>query len=556
MNKHQLSVSPVVCQAARNLRRVEWLYENDTWRADSLSWVDFWRTQRMMAKTPEEAAAWLPALAFAVSRERNLHVLGEFARWSFPEPLPPEAIPWRDRLIQVWEQCQVWKEYAEDTELKKSMRLMALVRLDRRVERLPEWLREGRRAMHLERRERHFLLAALAGWRPRPGDGGHTMRKRRVAQEWVRLWEAAYKSPELDGLIGTTARLHLAETGWLPSGPSPERLRKELHQWVQQWQFWYYERSVFRMVLTSVPPDASAPEQQQQDIKAWLELTHKNMPWEPWQRREVVWEMLTAWQREGVVERGGIGRERLPEPPRLLPDLARALECERESPVLRAMARYIPSTVEVSAHPEATRAVVTHWEALSRHDGWDISAAAWVARWNLLQAGVLTAEEQTRFDADYVKTSGSEKFEEVLLALARITPPGTFPLDIWTRRLSDQGKGPRLAAQMAIHDWLVEAAGSGQRQRMRQVLRRAGQKVTGTVVPFVNLPHNVLPDFRRLHEIETALAAGQMPPPDAAAENRATPRAVPARLPEAHPRTAPPDITGRRDGSESTPLPS
>jgi hypothetical protein len=59
----------------------------------------------------------------------------------------------------------------------------------------------------------------------------------------------------------------------------------------------------------------------------------------------------------------------------------------------------------------------------------------------------------------------------------------------------------------------------------------------------------VLPDFRRLHEIETALAAGQMPPPpDAAAENRATPRAVPARLPEAHPRTGPPGITDRTTG--------
>ena len=90
---------------------------------------------------------------------------------------------------------------------------------------------------------------------------------------------------------------------------------------------------------------------------------------------------------------------------------------------------------------------------------------------------------------------------------------------------------------------------------MRQALRRAGQEVTGTVAPFVNLPHDVLPDFQRLHEIETALAAGQMPPPpDAAAENRVTPRAVPARLPEAHPRTGPPGITnrttGRTDGSE------
>jgi len=58
----------------------------------------------------------------------------------------------------------------------------------------------------------------------------------------------------------------------------------------------------------------------------------------------------------------------------------------------------------------------------------------------------------------------------------------------------------------------------------------------------------VLPDFRRLREIETALAAGQMPPPDAGAGNRAIPRTVPARLPEAHPRTGPPGITDRTAG--------
>jgi len=90
---------------------------------------------------------------------------------------------------------------------------------------------------------------------------------------------------------------------------------------------------------------------------------------------------------------------------------------------------------------------------------------------------------------------------------------------------------------------------------MRQALRRAGQDA-GTVTPFVNLLPEVWPDFRRLREIETALAAGQMPSPDASAGNRPIPRTVPARLPEAHPRTGPPSITdrtaGRTAGSEST----
>jgi len=159
-----------------------------------------------------------------------------------------------------------------------------------------------------------------------------------------------------------------------------------------------------------------------------------------------------------------------------------------------------------------------------------------------------------------------------LLALAQITPPGTFPLAIWTRRLSDQDDWSCLAAHLAIHDWLVEVmegASSEQRaasrelplatrhsplaiirRQMRQALRRAGQDISdGTVAPFVNLPPEVWPDFWRLREIETALAAGHLPPsPDAAAENRATPRAIPARLPEAYPRTSPPGITDRTTG--------
>jgi len=89
------------------------------------------------------------------------------------------------------------------------------------------------------------------------------------------------------------------------------------------------------------------------------------------------------------------------------------------------------------------------------------------------------------------------------------------------------------------------------RRQMRQALRRAGREDTdaGTVAPFVNFPPEVLLDFRRLHEIETALAAGHLlPSPDAGAGNRTIPRAVPARLPEAHPRTDPPGITDRTTG--------
>ena len=199
-----------------------------------------------------------------------------------------------------------------------------------------------------------------------------------------------------------------------------------------------------------------------------------------------------------------------------------------------------------------------------------------------MRAGVLTAEEQARFSADYVE---AVKFElevfepevTALLTLAQITPPGTFPLATWAGRLSDQGDRRRLAAQLAIHDWLVDIASGSEasseqrvassdlplaarhsllathRRQVRQALRRAGQEGADNrpVAPFVNLPPEVWPDFRRLREIESALAAGQMPPPpDATAENRSAPRAVPARLPEAHPRMGPPGNTDRAAGAE------
>jgi len=576
MSDPSLFVSPLVCQAARNLHTVEWLSGNDTWRFNWLCRRDFWRTRRMMARTPDEAAAWLPALAFAVSCEKDADVLAELARQPLPEPLPPEAIPWRAALIRSWERQRAATSWG------KTVRLAALVRLDRRAERLPEWLREARRALDLAPENRHLRLAALAGWRPRPGDAPPHGDKAEAAQAWVRFWEERYRTPGsgLNGLLAATALLHLAEAGWLPSGPSPERLREELRQRVRQCPISYDDRSVLRMLLSSIPADISTPERWRRDVTEWLELTHENVGWAiQWERRKAVWDLLAAWQRESVLERCGIDGEQLQELS-LLPDLARALECEEYSEILRAMAGYIPGAVEVSAHPEAMRAIIARWEALSRKANRQVRFAAWVARWNLRRAGVLTAEEQARFGADYVEVIGAENNRDVLLVLARITPPGTFPLAIWTRRLSDKDDRRRLAAQLAIHGWLVgvmeEASGewrvaSGssllatrysllatRRRQVRQVLRRAEQEGTdaGTVAPFVNLPPEVLPDFRRLREIETALAAGQMPPPDAAAKNRSAPRAVLARLPEAHPRTQLTSVIPQRDGSEiATPHP-
>jgi hypothetical protein len=104
------------------------------------------------------------------------------------------------------------------------------------------------------------------------------------------------------------------------------------------------------------------------------------------------------------------------------------------------------------------------------------------------------------------------------------------------------GQFPELPLRLAIT-----------RRQVRQSLRRAGQEGTdaGTVVPFVNLPREVQPDFRRLREIETALAAGYLPPPpDAGMESQPAPHAVPARLPETQPQMSPPGNTDRAAGAE------
>ena len=591
------SVSPLVRQAARNLHRLELMAGNTACSSNWFYCWHFWRTRRMMAVTPDEVAAWLPALALAVSCEKDDDVLAEFAQWPIPEPLPPEALPWRDRLIQVWEQ------YPADTTWEKTIRLAALVRLDRRAERLPEWLAEARRAMdwrwddpdiHYSSRyhSRYLPLVTLAGWRPLPGARPPHMDR------WIRFWEQLYRTPTIEGIIAAAALLNLAEGGWLSPGLSLERLREEFCRRVRQrftdksrdlqdiheYDEYRKDMNLLRILLSSVPADASSPERQ--DIMEWLELTHRNVPAE---KREAVWNMLVAWQREGILERYGIS---------LSTYLSGALEWEQDRDVLRAMAGYVPGLAEVRAHPEAIRAIIAFWEAPDRY-WWDTRCASWVARWNLLRAGAMTAEEQTRFGADYVDAIKSEKDWNVLLTLVQIQPPGTFPLATWAGRLSDQGDWHRLAAHLAIHDWLVkvmegtsgewrvasgsEASGEwrvevhdsllaarqyGQfpelpvrlaitRRHVRQVLRRAGQENTdtGTVVPFVNLPPEVLPDFRRLHEIETALAAGQMPPPDAGAGNRPIPRTVPARLPETQPRMNPPGGTGLASTAKSTTRP-
>ena len=219
MSNPSLFASPLARHAARNLCALECLSGTRTWSFNPFYRRYFWRTRRMMAMTPDEAAAWLPALAFAVSCEKDDDVLVEFARWPLPEPLPTEARPWRAALIRSWEQQRAATSWGE------TIRLAALVRLDRRVERLPEWLREARQAPDLGWYDRPLCLAALAGWRPRPGDAPPHGDKAEAAQAWVRFWEKLYQHPgsQPDGLFAATALLHLASIRPLPDAGTGNR---------------------------------------------------------------------------------------------------------------------------------------------------------------------------------------------------------------------------------------------------------------------------------------------------------------------------------------------
>ena len=276
MSEHHLAVSPLVCQAARNLHRLELMAGNTAWSSNWFYRWNFWRFRQILVQTPDGAAAWLPALAFAVSCEKDTDVLAELARQPLPELLPPEALPWRDRLIQVWEQ------YRPATPWGKTVRLGALVRLDRRAERLPEWLQEARQAiqaMDIKPENRRLRLAALAGWRPRLGDLPAHGDSREAVLQWGQFWEELLRnySSESDALIAATALLHLAEAGWLPAGLSPERLREEVRRRVQQCETTYLDWLLLQMALASVPAGSPSPEQQ--DITGSLELTRKDVDW-------------------------------------------------------------------------------------------------------------------------------------------------------------------------------------------------------------------------------------------------------------------------------------
>ena len=571
-----LTSASLLHQAARNLYLLEWMHGKDVWRSlvSNEDWyLSFWQVQRMLALTPVEQLAWLPALAVAVQQEKDPHILNELVRWPAPDNVPLEAKPWCHHLAMAWEACRI---------IPKNICLAPRIHLDRRISRLPEWLAEARQLCVNGFAVPYYAihwLAVLAQWRPLPNECTQADGCAHL-QDWFHFWNGVYRQSDDSSFsarpIAAQALLNLAGGSQPPHDICPEQLLESIARQVGKWHDFVLLAPPVQDLLLSPPIPAVSPEKLRLVVAQWLKLT---MPENAKGKRQLAWAVLAAWQRKGTLEHGEADSEQLRNRGQLqelslLTDLARTLEWEEDDGVLWAMAGYIPGAVEVSAHPEAARAVVARWEALSREAFfWGVRQAAWVARWNLLRAGVLTAGEQARFAADYVDAVRSEKRGEVLLALAQMSSPGPFPLAGWLQRLKDWDAWRRLAAGLATQRYLLDmmdevsneqrvvsselplatrhSPPATLRRQVRQALRRLGQEGTdaGTVIPFVNLPPEVLPDFRRLREIETALAAGCLPPPpDAAAENRATPRTVPARLPEAHPRTDPPGITDRTTG--------
>jgi len=585
-----LTSASLLHQAARNLYLLEWMHGKDVWRSlvsNEDRYLSFWRVQRMLALTPVEQLAWLPALAVAVQQEKDPLILDELVRWPVPDNVPLEAKPWCHHLAMAWEACRI---------IPKNIRLAPRIHLDRRVSRLPEWLAEARKLCVNGFAVPYYAipwLAVLAQWRPLPNECTQEDGCAHL-QDWFHFWNGVYRQSDDSSFsarpIAAQALLNLAGSRQPPHDICPEQLLESIARQVGKWHNFFLLAPPVQDLLLSPPIHAVSPEKLRLVVAQWLKLT---MPENAEGKRQIAWAVLAAWQRKGTLEHGEAGSEQLRNRGQLqnlslLPDLARTLEWEGDSDVLLAMAGYVPVLAEVRDHPEAARTVVARWEALSREAflGED-RQAAWVARWNFLRAGVLTAEEQARFQGDYAAAVGSEDKSQVLLALAQMSSPGPFPLAGWLQRLKDWDAWCRLAAGLATQRYLLDMmdeVSSEQRvvssdlplatrqygqfpelplplaitgRQVRQALRRAGQEVTGTVAPFVNIPREVLPDFRRLREIETALAAGHLPPPpDAGTGNRPVshPRPVPARLPESHPRTGPPGITGqtasRTAGSE------
>ena len=566
-----LCISPLCQQAAGNMYVMEWMIGQAGWWTERR--IAFWLTYRMLAATADEQAVWLPTIAMTIRAEKNYQILSLLADWELPEPVPPEAKPWEHWLSE-------WKpEPAIMADWGKTVALRLRVRLDRQAEHLPEWLREARRAVadscpeFTDKQDpmRHFRLAALAGWRPQPGAtlSGSTLRR------WVHFWEGQRQASEVSArrLIATQALLNLTESGFRLSETVVNELLRDLSA-LRSERYFFQTRSFWNIWnptrMTVIPL-----ERLRRMAEEWQEMTHPKFLWT---ERYVAWNILMTWQRAGVLERCGMD---------LAPLMKTALETETDDDVIRIMSWWVPSPTEVAAHPQTMTSIADWWRDITRDEpASERRQAGWVARWNLMRAGVgsggatSSAALAETVRADYLAAVASESDPDVLLTLAMLSPPGPFPLKTWLDRLMDWNSLCRLAARLAVQRYILKvmegASGEGRgvsgssllatrhsllaitRRQMRQALRRAGQDTgAGPIAPFVNLPPEVWPDFRRLREIETALAAGQMPPPpDAAAENRSAPRAVPARLPKAHPRTGPTAITDRTTGRTAGSEPS
>jgi hypothetical protein len=294
---------------------------------------------------------------------------------------------------------------------------------------------------------RHFRLAALAGWRPQPGATLSSSTLRR----WVHFWEGQRQASEVSArrLIATQALLNLTESGFRLSETVVNGLLRDLSA-LRSERYFFQTRSFWNIWnptrMTVIPL-----ERLRRMAEEWQEMTHPKFLWT---ERYVAWNILMTWQRAGVLERCGMN---------LAPLMKTALETETDDDVIRIMSWWVPSPTEVAAHPQTITSIADWWRDITRDEpASERRQAGWVARWNLMRAGVgsggaaSSAALAETLRADYLAAVASESDPNVLLTLAMLSPPGPFPLKTWLDRLMDWNSLCRLAARLAVQRYILK----------------------------------------------------------------------------------------------------
>jgi hypothetical protein len=411
--------------AACHLELVRWLRK--------LGWEEsfnspyrfhFWFFQREWVSLPpyfgrksswHDLATWLPALTEAVAAESDPFVLNELACWfwsgSLPSRVSPEVAGWRQQLIATWE--KKWeKKTPRGTDLENIIAniipLRALVSLDPRGSRLEEWLAVAKETMEkgVMGLSDMLRLGALASWRP----DTHSPPDSSVLKKWMEFWKNCIQrkvDPDFQ-VVAFHALLNAMEIRDRKTGRELEALLTGLAKVVmalrheeqgQQsylrplpwlWSFPYHcPPRWLRMAPACLEPLS-------QVISAWLQQT---VPTKDGVLRRAAWDMLSVWDRLGVVTACGID---------IAPHILQARRMEEHEThnwwVLMALTRWVPS-------PSAARSLnlwLDGWKAMSVRDRSFERTTGLKGRFHLLLAGQLTRHEEETLIADYLQLAASE----------------------------------------------------------------------------------------------------------------------------------------------------